>query len=48
MAKGIGHGNKSGGSKHSHYEFKKRCEKCNKRAKYIVKGEYLCRVHIKE
>jgi hypothetical protein len=44
MAKGIGH---FGNRKHSHYEFKRRCEVsfCKKRAKYFINGKYVCKKH---
>jgi len=50
MSKGLGH---SGGigriaQKHSHYEFKRRCERCHrKRAKYFIGGAYYCKECVK-
>jgi hypothetical protein len=34
-------------NKHSHYQFKKRCEilGCKKRAKYMIEGKCLCKIH---
>ena len=41
MAKGQTH---SGNKKSSHYEFKRRCEKCGiHRAKYLIGRLYLCK-----
>lgn len=44
----MGKGQGKTGKKSSHYQFKRRCEKCGKhRAKYLIGRLYLCKYCIR-